>query len=64
MEMAKERKGQDYFNKIFSFANIKYLPGFFILIYAFLYSLGFLYLGAYFGHWKLNVVDMGFSIID
>jgi len=63
-----EKDTSNFYRTVFSkqhlFTLIKYSPGFFIVLYAYLYFIGYVYLSTYFNHWKLNVIDMGFSIID
>lgn len=43
---------------------LRYGPGFLVLIYAYLYLVGYSYLSSYFEKWRLNSIEMGFSIVD
>lgn len=43
---------------------IKAIPGAIILIYAYIYLLGYIYLSSYFREWELSSLELGFSIAD
>ncbi len=43
---------------------LKFAPGFFVLGYAYLYFIGYIYVASYFGNWGLSPIDLGFNIIE